>query len=269
MNWNIKIIFCLLPIIIFSCKSPEDSKTKDNSSATSEDNQAPSNPSNVLLTASDSKINISWNNPYDVDFSHVEIYRSKFLYYFPYYNIDEEGEAELKLMKLIYTGRSTFYQDNGLKNYELYYYYFFSYDYVGNYSNGLIDIAKPFIPISQYDLIQLNEAYVEGQDGQYLGSISNEFNQNSIFNTNGTYGSLWSRTSIWNVIFDYGNSYSNYSAFNESATNPPKIKKMIGYNFVSELGFLTTNDSFFNRIDPRSLEMYAECFPFYVYSCNP
>ena len=72
-------------------------------------------------------------------------------------------------------------------------------------------------------------AVVEGasiftHDGKYLGKItSNRFDQDSIGNQFGSYGSTFSASSIFNMFGDYGSQFSSTSAFNQFATTPPVI----------------------------------------------
>jgi len=68
-------------------------------------------------------------------------------------------------------------------------------------------------------------AIVVGDDGKYLGKISNRYDSESIFNEHGTYGSQYSSESIWNEYGSYGGKYSTLSPFNSYTTTPPKLVK--------------------------------------------
>lgn len=62
------------------------------------------------------------------------------------------------------------------------------------------------------------------QDGRFLGKItSNRFDQDSIGNQFGPYGSPYSATSIFNTFGAYGSQFSSTSPFNQSASTPPII----------------------------------------------
>lgn len=68
-------------------------------------------------------------------------------------------------------------------------------------------------------------AKVIANDGKYLGSISSEYDANSIFNEYGTYGSEYSVKSIWNKYGAYGGEYSSLSPFNSYTSTPPLLIK--------------------------------------------
>ena len=70
----------------------------------------------------------------------------------------------------------------------------------------------------------------------YLGCLNcSEYDQNSIWNQYGTYGSKYSANSIWNEYGTYGNSYSSKSPFNSYADCLPAVVDESG-NFY---GYLT------------------------------
>jgi hypothetical protein len=60
----------------------------------------------------------------------------------------------------------------------------------------------------------------------YLGCVNcDDYNTNSIWNENGTYGNSYNANSIWNDYGTYGSDYSQYSPWNAYATyciNPLK-----------------------------------------------
>ena len=126
----------------------------------------------------------------------------------------------------------------------------------------------PYISISSSDLLLLQGAEIYGQDGQYLGDITGQYNTNSIFNSYGTYGSTYGSTSIWYKYGNYGGSYGLYSPFNSYTTTPPKIRKNM-QSLLVRVGYLTTNSNITPciyyfcltaRIDPRSLILYKNSF---------
>ena len=207
------------------------------------DNTAPSNPTNYTSLSLNGNVYLSWSNPNDSDFHLVKVYRTT------------STNPSADDLTLIYSGSSTNYTDYLVTNYTTYYFYIFAYDYSGNQSSGLYVSGTPYIPISSSDLLVLQGAVIYGQDGQYLGDITGQYNTNSIFNSYGTYGSTYGSTSIWNKYGSYGSSYGMYSAFNSNAFSPPTIKK----NSVV-IGYLTTNSYKTPGIDPRSLIKYKNSF---------
>lgn len=85
----------------------------------------------------------------------------------------------------------------------------------------------------------------------YLGCINcNDIDQNSIWNSIGTYGSNISNKSIWNSIGTYGSDISTYSPFNSIAAYPPAIVDKDG-NFY---GYLTANNTNVKRADFKLAE---------------
>jgi hypothetical protein len=98
------------------------------------------------------------------------------------------------------------------------------------------------------------ESFIEAQDGIFLGNLNpNIFDNESIFNRFGMYGSQFSQESIFNRFCPYGNKLSQLSAYNEVATTPPKI-----YIRGQFFGYLTKNSSFSNRIDPDDILTWAK-----------
>jgi len=92
-------------------------------------------------------------------------------------------------------------------------------------------------------------AAIFSQDGKYLGKItSNRFDQDSIGNQFGPYGSQFSQTSIFNQFGAYGSDFSSTSAFNPFASTPPII-----YINGRAQWFLTVNSIKTPRISPTQL----------------
>lgn len=92
-------------------------------------------------------------------------------------------------------------------------------------------------------------ALIFAQDGKYIGKItSNRFDQDSIGNTFGVYGSQFSTTSIFNPFGQYGSEFSSLSAFNTLAPTPPVI-----YLKGVAQWFLTTNSTKTPRLAPAQL----------------
>ena len=96
-------------------------------------------------------------------------------------------------------------------------------------------------------------ASVEGAEifsqGKYLGKItSNRFDQDSIRNPYGSYGSQYSTSSIFNKFGPYGSEFSSTSPFNQFASTPPVIV-LNG----REAWYLTINTTKTPRIQPTQL----------------
>ena len=68
--------------------------------------------------------------------------------------------------------------------------------------------------------------------GKYLGNLSaNPYDQNSVSNPYGQYGSPYSQDSINNPVGEYGSPYSDKSINNPYATNPPIVIDTDEYNY--------------------------------------
>lgn len=58
----------------------------------------------------------------------------------------------------------------------------------------------------------------------FLGCLNcDKYNQSSIWNSYGEYGSRYSSKSLWNTYGEFGGRYSDYSPFNKYAGNPPVL----------------------------------------------
>jgi hypothetical protein len=107
-----------------------------------------------------------------------------------------------------------------------------------------------------------NGAKIVSQDKMhtFLGTISDKYNFDSIFNQYGDNGSQYYSTSILNKNGDYGGKFGTYSPFNQFSTAPPEIylgatfygylsvSKYTGYvtidpNDVLDFGFLQYKDA--------------------------
>jgi hypothetical protein len=81
----------------------------------------------------------------------------------------------------------------------------------------------------------------------FLGCLScSEWDHDSVMNTTGPYGSEFGQT-IFNSFSDYGSAYSNYSACNSFASDPPVIVTERG----NYLGRLTVNEFSDGARDPQ------------------
>lgn len=111
-------------------------------------------------------------------------------------------------------------------------------------------IYMPKRTFTQYSQYNFQEAVIIANDGTgtFLGKITNRYDNNSIFNKYGNYGSKYNSTSIWNPYGQYGSKYSSYSAFNDYTYYPPKIIKN---NKI--IGYLTTNKYIQGAVNPYFL----------------
>ena len=86
---------------------------------------------------------------------------------------------------------------------------------------------------------------------QYLGTVCDEFDSESVFNEFQNYGSPFNAQSIWNEYGNYGGFFPPQSPFNPTASNPPLIMKE---NKV--LGRLTINGTISGAVDPHWLKQF-------------
>jgi len=88
------------------------------------------------------------------------------------------------------------------------------------------------------EIVSTGDSYLQAQDNQFLGTItSNKYDNDSILNKYGTYGSKYSTTSIFNSYSQYGSKYGSYSINNPYCTVPPKLfinGKFVGHVSVNK-----------------------------------
>ena len=83
--------------------------------------------------------------------------------------------------------------------------------------------------VSEYST---KNSYIISQDGQYLGKLTtNKYDNDSIMNIYGPYGSKYSHTSLFNQYSKYGGQYGQFSPNNPYCTQPPKL--FINGNFTA------------------------------------
>ncbi len=96
--------------------------------------------------------------------------------------------------------------------------------------------------------LKSDESYLIAQDGQYLGKITtNRYDNHSILNRYGPFGSRYSQTSIFNPYSPYGSKYGQHSINNVYTITPPKL--IIGGR---EIGFVTVNKHIHNAISTEA-----------------
>ncbi|MEP0886049.1 hypothetical protein NDI49_31435 [Trichocoleus sp. ST-U3] len=118
------------------------------------------------------------------------------------------------------------------------------------------EITVPSSPQSsdQTDLVELirsldGKAYIVGADNQNLGVVSSErYDDQSICNKYGAFGSRYSATSVWNPYGEYGGRYSDKGTLNPRTSTPPRIV------FDGGSIYITNNPRLPNRIAPEILQ---------------
>ncbi|WP_109699670.1 hypothetical protein [Chitinophaga deserti] len=99
------------------------------------------------------------------------------------------------------------------------------------------------------------ESYIIANDGQFLGKLtSNEFDNDSLLNEFGPFGSEFSPTSIFNEFGTYGSEFSGMSPFNEFSSTPPRI-----YVNGKLYGYLTENELLAGKkIKPKGIKQWIK-----------
>jgi len=98
------------------------------------------------------------------------------------------------------------------------------------------------------------DSCIVAHDDTFLGKLNpNRYDNESIFNKDGPYGSQYSGTSIFNRYSSYGSPYSKLSPYNRLSNTPPKI-----YLKGKQIGFLTVNTTILNRVDPDAIIDWAQ-----------
>ena len=98
-------------------------------------------------------------------------------------------------------------------------------------------------------------AIIVTQTGDFLGSLTNSFDQKSIFNKFGRYGNQFNGDSIWNEFGSNGNPFSPNGAFNKFSKKPPLIVKD-----GDVIGYFSKNASLKGAVDPILLAVI--CFEY-------
>ena len=108
---------------------------------------------------------------------------------------------------------------------------------------------------SQVEARQISgDSFIQAADGAFLGSLRpNRYDQDSIFNRYGPFGSRFSQTCIFNRYSQYGGRYSSLSPFNPHTATPPKV-----YHGGQVIAYLTVNTRLKPRIDPDEIMDWAE-----------
>lgn len=103
--------------------------------------------------------------------------------------------------------------------------------------------------------IARGESFIFANDGQFLGKLSlNRFDNESISNVFGPYGSKYSSTSINNIFSIYGSRYSSLSPNNPYTSTPPRI-----FLRGSFWGLLTVNRFIYgNKLNPLELNRWMQ-----------
>lgn len=106
-------------------------------------------------------------------------------------------------------------------------------------------------------VIQLRGAKLIAQDEEntFLGTFSNRYQGNSIFNEFGPNGSEFSGTSIWNKFSTFGSEFSQYSPNSQYTSTPPMIVKD-----GRIIGYLTRNKSIRGALNPGILKALVDDF---------
>jgi hypothetical protein len=118
---------------------------------------------------------------------------------------------------------------------------------------GVIALSSiVFMPLKSLAAVPV---YIFGDQGAtFLGCVNcGQYDNNSLNNQYGTYGSPYNQMSIRNNYGDYGSPYSDTSACNTNANNPPFLMDDNG-NF---LGFVTVNRKFKNKIGVHPMMLDA------------
>lgn len=71
----------------------------------------------------------------------------------------------------------------------------------------------------------ISGASIVAYDGVYLGRLTNRYDEQSIYNPYGTYGSRYQSNSVNNPYGTYGSEYSALSPNNRYTSNPPVLVK--------------------------------------------
>lgn len=103
-----------------------------------------------------------------------------------------------------------------------------------------------FCLISFNSISQTLHLYGGSNHDVYLGCLNcSSYDNNSIWNEYGKYGSSYNTISIWNEYGTYGSEYNSLSPWNEYSSNPPVIVDKDGAFY----GYFTLNKYKSKRAD--------------------
>lgn len=91
----------------------------------------------------------------------------------------------------------------------------------GRSASAIVNVLAPTSSICS----TIAGASIYGDDNEYLGRFTNQFDTQSVLNEFGAYGSPYRSTSTNNTFGTYGSPYSSLSARNPYASRPPRIIK--------------------------------------------
>lgn len=93
---------------------------------------------------------------------------------------------------------------------------------------------------------KLLDSQLKTPSGVFLGNVNrNRFDNNSLSNQYGPFGSRYGAESIFNKYSQYGSPYGSESPYNKFSTSPPIFVKG-----GESLGYLTVNQYLTPRLDP-------------------
>lgn len=93
-----------------------------------------------------------------------------------------------------------------------------------------------------------SDTYLIAEDGQFLGKLNNNiYEQDSILNQYGPFGSPYSNTSIFNKFSPYGSEYGLLSINNPYCSTPPKL--FLKSKFFA---YISANQYIHPRISPEA-----------------
>ena len=109
-------------------------------------------------------------------------------------------------------------------------------------------VTIPSYAAAQSFCRQIDGARIVAQDGQFLGAVSSGYDDESVFNSYGDFGSKYSDTSILNNYSDYGSKYSDLSPFNQYTEKAPLL--VMGSQVIA---IISVNSSLSGAVHPLVL----------------
>jgi len=124
------------------------------------DTTAPAAPTGIGATAGNKQVALTWTNPSDSDFDHVDIWR----------NTTNSSATATK----IGDNKGTSFIDKGLANGTAYYYWFKSADLTGNLSSFTTSVTATTAPLNETDLTVSSLSAVTGTIGTFRSASTGE-----------------------------------------------------------------------------------------------
>ncbi len=86
-----------------------------------------------------------------------------------------------------------------------------------------VAVLAPSVAARPSECARFDGAVILSEDGVFLGRLSDQYDDKSVFNKFGTHGNRFAANSIWTRFGSYGSEFSTKSPMNKFSTEPPYL----------------------------------------------